>query len=71
MLKIYQCKEELRLQGYDRQGEPVEGKKITVPVGMAFTATDDQEDTVRLEGVTGLRLSVSQQTLEKHFEELA
>lgn len=70
MLKIYQCKEELRLQCYDRQGEPVAGKKITVQVGTVFTATDDQEDTVRLEGVSGLRLSLSQQTLEKYFKEL-
>ena len=70
-MKIYQCKEELRLQCYDRQGKPVAGKEITVPVGMAFTATDGQEGTARLEGVTGLRLSVSPQTLQKHFEELA
>lgn len=69
-MKIFQCIEPLTLPCHDRQGNPVAGKEITVPAGVTFTAGDDQTETVLLEGLRGLRLTVSQRTLQKHFEEM-
>lgn len=69
-MRIFQCVQPLALPCHDRQGNPVAGKEITIPAGVTFTAGDDQGEMVRLEGLRGLRLTVSQQTLQAHFEEL-
>lgn len=61
-MKIYRCKELLRLPAR-RNGQP--DGEICVTAGMAFTAEDGQGETL------GLRLSVSRGTLERYFEELA
>lgn len=70
-MKIYRCKELLRLPRCDRDGNSLELPPICVAAGMVFTAEEATGDAVRLEGLRGMRLSVSRQTLEKHFEELA
>lgn len=69
-MKIYRCKDLLSLPRCDRNGNKLDMPPISVTPGKVFTADDDSGDTVRLEGLRGMRLSVSQQTLEKHFEEL-
>lgn len=70
-MKIYRCKEPLELPWRDRGGKRLDLPPNCVTVGMGFTAADDPGDPVRLEGLQGMRLCVSRQTLEKHFEELA
>lgn len=70
-MKIYRCKELLQLPRYDRDGKRLDLPPISVMPGKVFTADNDSGDTVRLEGLQGMRLSVSRQTLQKHFEELA
>lgn len=69
-MRIYRCKEMLELPRRDRAGNALDLPPICVTTGMVFTADDDPGSVVRLEGLKGMRLSVSQQTLEKHFEEM-
>ena len=69
-MKIYRCRELLELTRHDKEGNRTD-RSISVTPGMSFTAGDDPGDPVRLEGLRGMRLSISRQTLEKHFEELA
>lgn len=69
-MKIYRCRELLELPRHDREGNQL-GCSISVTPGKVFTAVDNPGDPVRLEGLQGMRLSVSRQTLEKHFDELA
>lgn len=71
-MKIYRCKEELRLPVMDAVGRPVEGRYLPVPVGAVFTAEDNPGDPARLESLWGGHpIRISQKTLEKHFDELA
>ena len=69
-MKIYRCKDLLSLPRCDRDGNKLDMPPISVTSGMVFTVADDSGDMVRMEGLRGMRLSVSQQTLEKHFDEL-
>lgn len=68
-MKIYRCKELLNLPVMGKDG--LKCGEISITTGMVFTAEDGQGDAVKLEGLRGRRLTVSRQTLEKHFEELA
>lgn len=68
-MKIYRCKERLEIPTVDRNGKRRDA--IATQVGHYFTAEDDQNEPVRLEGTRGARLMVSRATLEKHFEEIA
>lgn len=70
-MKIYRCKELLERPRHDRQGNRLELPPISVTPGRVFTADDNSGDAVRLEGLQGMRLCVSRQTLERYFEELA
>jgi hypothetical protein len=67
-MKIYRCKEPLSLPAIGKDGKPV--RDIQIKVGAAFTADDGQQNTVVLIGVLDRSITVSRQTLEKHFEEL-
>lgn len=69
-MKIYTCKELLRLPRRDKNGNPT-GESLTISPGQVFTAEDGQWDVVRLEGTLGLRISLGRTTLETYFEELA
>ena len=67
-MKIYRCKEQLEIPTVDRNGKRRDA--IAIPVGHYFTAEDDQNEPVRLEGTKGTRLSVRRSTLDKYFEEV-
>ena len=69
-MKIYRCKEMLELPRRDRAGNPLELPPICVAIGTVFTADEATGGAVRLEGLRGMRLSISRQTLEKYFEEM-
>lgn len=69
-MKIYRCKEELLLPWRDRNGKKQDLPPNCVTVGMVFTADDNHSEQVLLKGLRGVRLCVSRQTLEMHFEEL-
>ena len=69
-MRIYRCKELLKLPMYDRQGRHQEGDYVPIRPGDVFTAEDDQGNAVWLEGLRGMRLSLSGPTIEKYFEEL-
>ena len=70
-MKIFQCVQPLRLPRMDRLGNST-GPDIEVSTGMAFTVYEENAnaDPMQLEGLQGLRLTISRQTVEKHFEEM-
>lgn len=70
-MKIFQCVQPLRLPRMDRTGNRT-GPDIEVSPGMAFTVYEENAnaDPLQLEGLQGLRLTLSRQTVEKHFEEM-
>ena len=70
-MKIFQCVQPLRLPRMDRAGNRT-GPDIEVSPGMAFTVYEENAnaDPLQLEGLQGLRLTLSSQTVEKHFEEM-
>ena len=70
-MKIFQCVQPLRLPRIDRAGNRT-GPDIEVSPGMAFTVYEENAnaDPLQLEGLQGLRLTLSRQTVEKHFEEM-
>lgn len=69
-MKIYACKELLRLPRRDKNGNST-GESLEIFPGQVFTAEDGQRNAVRLEGTQGLRISLGRTTLEAYFEELA
>lgn len=70
-MKVFQCIQTLRLPRMDRLGNHT-GPDIEVSPGMAFTIYEEHAygDILQLEGLQGLRLTLSRQTVEKHFEEM-
>lgn len=70
-MKIFQCVQPLRLQRMDRAGNRT-GADIEVPPGMAFTVYEEKAnaDPLQLEGLQGLRLTLSRKTVEQYFEEM-
>ena len=70
-MKVFQCVRTLRLPRMDRSGNRT-GPDIEVSSGMAFTVYEEDAygDTMQMEGLQGLRLNLSRQTVEQYFEEM-
>lgn len=70
-MKIFQCVQPLRLPRMDRLGNRT-GPDIEVSPGMAFTVYEEKAyaDPLQMEGLQGLRINLSRQTVDHYFEEM-
>lgn len=70
-MKVFQCVCPLKLPRMDRLGNRT-GPDLEVSAGMVFTIYEEHAygETLQLEGLQGLRLNLSRQTVEQYFEEM-
>lgn len=70
-MKVYRCVKTLTLPRMDRLGNRT-GTDLEISEGMAFTVYEEHAygDTLQLEGLQGLRLNLSRQTVEQYFAEM-